>query len=146
MEIGTVVDQHKPKRSAGTRTMFDVLRGMAKGSMDQQKAADLEAVKRGEERLVRCYLKPGENESRRHWKPGYLRVSLAGLRWDGSSRRWKSVVLAAGQWATRLRKADREDRVYKSFGIITCDRDHEQYEIGVPRSDVDLCVYILNTH
>jgi hypothetical protein len=138
------LNHKKPRRSAGTRTMTDVIRGLAKGPMADQKRADLEAIKLGDERLVRCYLRPDEEEHRRHWKPGYLKVNSSELNWKGSSRRWKTKVFAAGQWTTRIRKANREDRVYKSFGIIVCDRGSERYEIGVPRPDVDLCLFVLN--
>jgi hypothetical protein len=134
----------RSRRAAGTRTMTDVIRGLARGTMASQKRADIEAVKCGETRLVRCYVRPSPTERRRHWKPGTLIVTKNQLRWRGSSRRWETFTLLSGEWSTQLRKALREDRVYKSFGLIVCDRGSESFQLGVPRPDVDLCMAVLN--
>jgi hypothetical protein len=137
------VNRRKPRRATGTRTMVDVIRGLTRGSIADQKRADLEAVQGGGRRLVRCYTQPEPGEHRRHWKPGYLDVSVDELQWKGSSRRWKPLVLRGGQWKTHLRNATRDDRVYRSFGIIECDRGSERHVLAVPKRDVDLCVSML---
>jgi hypothetical protein len=123
--------------------MVDALRNVARQPLAVRKEADIEAVTNGERRLVRCYVKPKSGEHRRHWKPGYLKVSADRLRWRGSSRRWQPFDLGAGQWTTRLRNATRDDRVYRSFGVIECERGAANLSLAVPRPDVDLCTCVL---
>jgi hypothetical protein len=123
--------------------MLDVIRSPFRVPIAEQERADLEAVQRGELRLVRCYVEPDSGEHRRQWKPGRLQVSVHELKWKGSSRRWQPIFMPAGEWAIYLRHPTRDDHVYKSFGIIECVRGSERHALAVPRNDVDLCVALL---
>jgi hypothetical protein len=134
----------KPRRASGTRTMLDVLLGRARGSAEEQKRKDLESVRMGEIRIVRCYVKPDTSEHRRQWKPGYLHVSATGAVWKGSSRRFSSIALSSRQWTTNLRKVGRDEHVYKSFCVIECERGSEHYSFAVPRRDTELCLRVLS--
>lgn len=131
----------KPRRAAGTRTSLDVLHDwLTLTRMVDKQRGDMDALERGDQRIVRCYVRPGQDERRRQWKPGHLLVSLGELRWKGSSRRWDPIVLASGEWTTNVRTPSRDDYVYKTFRIIICDRGSEQYQLAVPRLDLDLCL------
>jgi hypothetical protein len=134
----------KPKRAAGTRTTVDVLRNFGHRSQSELRVADIEALSNGERRSVRCYVQPGPDERRRHWKPGRLEVSSSQLTWRGSLSKWKSFSLASGLWTTRVRTVSRDDRVYRSFRVIECRRENVVIRLAVPRIDVELCLLSLN--
>ncbi len=133
----------RSRRAAGTRTMVDVLRGFMRGRMTGQPSADQEAVKNGEQRVVRCYVQPEIGEHRRQWKPGYLHVLADTVSWKGSSRRWDTVVFPAGEWTVRARAVARSEHVYRSFRVLECSRQGERHVVAVPKLDVDLCISVL---
>lgn len=104
---------------------------------------DVEALERGDKRVVRCYVQPAEGERRKHWKPGVLLVSRYDLRWKGSSRRWNPFTLKAQEWFTNVRTPTRDDGVFNVYRIIVCSSGTERHELAVPRQDADLCLAAL---
>ncbi|MCU1494586.1 MAG: hypothetical protein JWO62_2350 [Acidimicrobiaceae bacterium] len=120
--------------------MFDVLRAPFRTSLAEQQKADIEAIRAGATRLVRCYVEPAAGEHRAHWKPGHLQVRAGQLIWKGSSHRWKPVVLSSGDWSVTRRNVTRTEQVYRSFVILECVRGLDRHVLAVPRHDVDLCI------
>ena len=104
---------------------------------------DVEALARGEKRVVRCYVQPSADDHRKHWKPGVLLVSKYEMQWKGSSRRWPPLTLKAREWFTNVRRPTRDDGVFNVYRIIMCSREAERHEIAVPRQDADLCLAVL---
>src|SRR5487761_2394906 len=133
----------KLKRAAGSRTTIDVMRHLTNWSLEDRKSVDLEAVRNGDARLVRCYVKPDIGEDRRQWKPGYIEVTKDRLVWQGSSKKWPPFTMLAGQWATRTRNVYPDERVYKSWRVIECNRGLENHSFAVPKLDAGLCMSAL---
>jgi hypothetical protein len=124
--------------------MTDVVRGwLSFSSSAKRQRTDVAAIRAGEERLVRCYLRPGLGERRKQWKPGWLLVSARGVQWQGPPRFSGPFLIRKGEWGVHTRNVTRDDRLYRSFRVISCSRGPEQYEFGVPKRDVDLCLCAL---
>jgi hypothetical protein len=130
--------------------MSDLLTGWARGSMEERKAADLAAVRAGQSRIVRCYLKPEPDEHRwnKVWKAGHLVMSAEGAHWKGSQKRWGTVDLPAGRWTARWRHPAKGEYPGKRglFNVIECWNELEHCTFGVPKPDTDLCLAILSSN
>lgn len=128
--------------------MLDIWTGWTHGSLAERKAADLEAVRNGQSRVVRCYLEPGSDEHRRNrmWKAGYLTLSLGGGYWAGTRKQWGSIEFPARIWSMSWREPTRDDHPGKRalFNVIECRNGEKRYTIGVPKPDTALCLAVLS--
>jgi hypothetical protein len=130
----------KPRRATGSRTFIDVIHRYGRNPTDGQIVDDIESVRTGYTRFVRCYVSPLPDDKRKHWIPGRATVSKNGLEWNGSSRRWNRILLLSNEWTLNVRRATRLDRVYRTFWVIECSKESVTHSLAVPRADVKLCV------
>jgi hypothetical protein len=123
--------------------MIDVIRLSIHGERFKSSASDIAAVENGEQRLVRCYLKPNHIQKRKHWIPGHLWVDESRILWRGSSSRWESHELKSGEWLLKIGRPHGDDRVYKNFSMLECTKSGETVTLAIPRGDVKLCEFVL---
>jgi hypothetical protein len=129
----------------GSRTTVDVMRHFTTMHSSAHIDADIQAVRSGETRRVRCYVKPDPGEIRSHWKPGYVEVSVDGAIWRGSSRKWSQLEMKPGQWFVRTRNVQPDEHVYKSWCVIECRREQKTHLLAVPQLDSQLCLFVLES-
>jgi hypothetical protein len=135
-----VLMRNKTTKASGSRTSIDLIRHFARAMSSTMAETDIDAVKNGEARSVRCYLAPESGEHRMQWKPGYLNVTAQRVIWRGSSRRWHDVELKAGTSFVSTRHVMRDEHVYKSWFVIECKLNNVTHSFAVPKLDARLCV------
>jgi hypothetical protein len=131
-----------PRRAAGTRTMFDVLRHLYRAPTVEQKVADLKEVQDGRELLVSCRLSLPPGKGVRMVPQGYLHVHNDRVVWKG--RGHPDIEFRRGDWLIRTTPPT---PVRSQWGIISLlDKSDSRIhlEMRVPTPDVDLIKMVLS--
>jgi hypothetical protein len=137
-----VSTDRKPRRSVGTRTMFDVLKSFFRRPTLELKAADLKEVMEGRELLVSCRLPLTPGKGIRWIPQGYLHVYSDRVVWKG--RGHSEATFCRGDWLVRMTPPT---PVRSQWGIISLlnksdSRIHQ--EMRVPTPDMDLIRAVLS--
>lgn len=139
--IRRMSEPRKPRRSAGTRTGFDVLRNLFRPPTDAQKATDLAEVRAGRELLVACRLPlpPGR-------KTGLIpqgKLHVFDDRVVCRVRNHPEVTFRRGEWTVTTTP---RGRAYNQFGYVHLVSESDnalRYELRVPNPDLDLVRTVL---
>jgi hypothetical protein len=76
-----VTGEPKPQRSAGTRTLRDVLKALFRRPTSAQVQSDLDALQLGESRSVSCFLRASFGPYPRRVRQGMLDLTKSSAEW-----------------------------------------------------------------
>lgn len=126
-----------PRRAAGTRTMFDVLRHLFRPPTAEQKAADVTTVTSGGELVVSCWLIPPPTGKRlRVYTHGDLHVFSD--RVEFRARKGPHLSIGRDEWVTAPFPDGQPIGKYAHLSLVNRDDPRRHQELRVPSPDVDL--------
>jgi hypothetical protein len=139
------------RRSAGSRTAFDVLKARFRAPSAESALADKEALSRGEGRAVTCWLKGASGAYPNTLKQGTLELLPGEIRWRSFwGLRPRTLVIdspirslqvgAPGGKGPSVKKGGRAFGVLPvpEFKAIAAETDQGALEFVVPSADLDL--------
>jgi len=144
------------RRSAGSRTALDVIRAGFRGPSVESIAADQEALKRGEGRVVSCFLRGSTPPYPKQPRQGQLELEEGDVRWRASGFRRPPIPIDADIRSLDVREVRRIDANIKAggkgfgvlpipeFRVIVAETDRGVLEFFVPRADVQLVASALH--
>lgn len=146
------------RRSAGTVMPIDLVRNRMRAPNQAARAADIEAVDRGEGRTIACLFRGTYGTYPRRFKQKMLDLTGDSLVlrpfWYGLNRKRVTIaepVLAAQvrernfktDWNVRAAVKYGPRREWAGFEVISCQTSSGILEFAVPRPDVRLMLHVL---
>jgi hypothetical protein len=148
------------RRSAGTVMPVDLVRNRMRAPSQAARAADIEAVDRGEGRTIACMFRGTYGDYPRRFKQKMLDLTSDSLVlrpfWYGLNRKCVTIAepVVAAQVRERNFKTDWNVRTgveyapgrrieWTGFVVISCQTSSGILEFAVPRPDVPLMLHVL---
>lgn len=145
-----VTREPKPRRSAGTRTMTDILKALFRRPTSAQSQGDVEALQLGEGRRVSCFLRASFGPYPRKVRQGTLDLSPPIARWRPFwSLRRRPLTIASRIESVTMRPPGPDEWNVKKGGsalgvpipqflTVVCTTTDGTVELTVPDVDAQL--------
>ena len=155
-------NREKPRKAAGTYGFADLLRRPSRifrPATPSEAQQDIGAVRRGEARMVSCFLRGDHDPLPRRLTQGTLQLSATRTSWTRFwSLRRTPIAIPSDVLAISTRSADyREPNVKKggkafgvlpvpAFVVVTCNTTSGSMDLVVPAADVPLVTSYFRDH